>query len=79
MGLGFVKNYAGFIAVRAVLGLTEGGLLPGIVSYQTPFSLDFCLILYTDLVSVPHVPKGRNSLQNWALLHQCFVIRRIWG
>lgn len=33
MCLGFVKNYAGFMTVRAILGLTEGGLLPGIVSY----------------------------------------------
>ncbi|KAE9381070.1 putative MFS transporter [Stipitochalara longipes BDJ] len=33
MCLGFVKNYAGFMAVRAVLGITEGGLLPGIVLY----------------------------------------------
>ncbi|KAF4626736.1 hypothetical protein G7Y89_g11421 [Cudoniella acicularis] len=33
MCLGFVKNYAGFMAVRAILGITEGGLLPGIVLY----------------------------------------------
>ncbi|KAN0122928.1 putative MFS transporter [Hyaloscypha variabilis] len=33
MCLGFVKNNAGFMAVRAVLGITEGGLLPGIVLY----------------------------------------------
>lgn len=32
MCLGFVQNYAGFIAARAILGATEGGLLPGIVS-----------------------------------------------
>lgn len=32
MCLGFVKNYSGFLAVRAILGITEGGLLPGIVS-----------------------------------------------
>jgi len=32
MCLGFVKDYGGFLAVRALLGLTEGGLLPGIVS-----------------------------------------------
>lgn len=31
MCLGFVRNYAGFMAVRAVLGIAEGGLLPGIV------------------------------------------------
>ena len=31
MSLGFVKNYAGFVAVRAILGIAEGGLLPGMV------------------------------------------------
>ena len=31
MCLGFVRNYAGFVAVRAILGMTEGGLLPGMV------------------------------------------------
>jgi len=33
MCLGFVRNYAGFMVVRALLGITEGGLLPGIVLY----------------------------------------------
>ncbi|CAG8960098.1 hypothetical protein HYFRA_00010576 [Hymenoscyphus fraxineus] len=33
MCLGFVRNYTGFVIVRAVLGLAEGGLLPGIVLY----------------------------------------------
>lgn len=30
---GFIQNFAGFVAVRAVLGLTEGGLLPGMILY----------------------------------------------
>jgi MFS family permease len=33
MCLGFVRNYAGFLIVRAFLGLCEGGLLPGMVLY----------------------------------------------
>lgn len=33
IGLGFVTNYASFLAVRAILGLAEGGLLPGFVLY----------------------------------------------
>ncbi|KAL2215487.1 major facilitator superfamily domain-containing protein [Thermoascus aurantiacus ATCC 26904] len=37
MCLGFVRNYAGFIAVRAILGVTEGGLLPGMVLYLSFF------------------------------------------
>jgi len=28
--MGFVKNYAGLLAVRAAMGLAEGGLFPGI-------------------------------------------------
>lgn len=31
MCLGFVHNYGGFVAVRALLGIAEGGLLPGMV------------------------------------------------
>ncbi|KAJ5886248.1 uncharacterized protein N7473_008922 [Penicillium subrubescens] len=37
MCLGFVKNYAGFVAVRALLGIAEGGLLPGMVLYLSAF------------------------------------------
>ncbi|KAH7418615.1 putative MFS transporter [Cadophora sp. MPI-SDFR-AT-0126] len=33
MCLGFVKNYHEFVAVRAILGVCEGGLLPGMVLY----------------------------------------------
>ena len=31
MCLGFVQNFGGFVAVRALLGAAEGGLLPGSV------------------------------------------------
>jgi MFS family permease len=33
MAMGFVKNYTGMLVVRAFLGTSEGGLLPGIVLY----------------------------------------------
>ncbi|TQS32753.1 hypothetical protein Golomagni_06924 [Golovinomyces magnicellulatus] len=33
VGLGFVRGYGSFIAVRAILGLAEGGLLPGFILY----------------------------------------------
>lgn len=33
IGLGFVDSYASFLAVRAILGLAEGGLLPGFILY----------------------------------------------
>ncbi|KAE8387363.1 major facilitator superfamily domain-containing protein [Aspergillus alliaceus] len=37
MCLGFVRNFAGFVAVRAILGAAEGGLLPGMVLYLSSF------------------------------------------
>jgi MFS family permease len=33
MCLGFVRSFGSFFAVRALLGLAEGGLLPGMVLY----------------------------------------------
>lgn len=33
MCLGFVRSFGSFVAVRAVLGITEGGLLPGMILY----------------------------------------------
>lgn len=32
MCLGFVTGFASFVSVRALLGVAEGGLLPGMVS-----------------------------------------------
>ncbi|GAD94189.1 hypothetical protein PVAR5_2811 [Paecilomyces variotii No. 5] len=37
MCLGFVRNFASFVAVRAILGIAEGGLLPGMVLYLSSF------------------------------------------
>ncbi|KAK5656845.1 hypothetical protein OQA88_4393 [Cercophora sp. LCS_1] len=33
LGMGFIKNFSQFIAMRAILGLAEGGLFPGMVLY----------------------------------------------
>ncbi|KAF2183718.1 MFS general substrate transporter [Zopfia rhizophila CBS 207.26] len=37
MCLGFVHNFSSFAAVRALLGIAEGGLLPGMVLYLSHF------------------------------------------
>lgn len=37
MSLGFVKNFSAFAGVRALLGIAEGGLLPGMVLYLSHF------------------------------------------
>ncbi|KAI0467715.1 major facilitator superfamily domain-containing protein [Xylaria cf. heliscus] len=33
MSTGFIKNFSHFVAIRALLGLCEGGLLPGMILY----------------------------------------------
>jgi hypothetical protein len=39
MSLGFVRNFASFVTVRALLGVAEGGLLPGMVNNpRVPFT-----------------------------------------
>jgi hypothetical protein len=77
MCLGFIKNYAGFMAVRAILGLTEGGLLPGIVS-RGP-QLDWTL---ADGIEGPvlvwDVYKRRNGAQIGPLLHCCLFEWCFW-
>ncbi|KAJ9131619.1 Major facilitator superfamily transporter [Pleurostoma richardsiae] len=35
MSFGFIQNFAGFVTVRAFLGLAEGGLLPGMILYMS--------------------------------------------
>jgi hypothetical protein len=40
MCLGFVRSFGSFVTVRALLGVAEGGLLPGMVSAPS-----FCLVL----------------------------------
>ncbi|KAF2795758.1 MFS general substrate transporter [Melanomma pulvis-pyrius CBS 109.77] len=37
MCLGFVRSFGSFVAVRALLGVAEGGLLPGMVLYLSHF------------------------------------------
>ena len=80
MCLGFIRNYAGFVAVRAVLGATEGGLLPGIVSFG---SLVTFYRHRTDgppqgLVLVRHVYTRRNGCENWTVLYQRVFIWFLW-
>jgi hypothetical protein len=73
MCLGFVKNYAGFVAVRAILGITEGGLLPGIVSRvllsnSNRASADWM----SGFILVWDVYEGRDGSSIGLVLHSCF-------
>ncbi len=35
IGIGFMQNYATYMALRAILGLFEGGLVPGMILYMS--------------------------------------------
>lgn len=39
MCLGFIKGFGSFVAVRALLGVAEGGLLPGMVRVNHGYSV----------------------------------------
>ncbi len=36
MCIGLIRNFSQFVALRAILGLAEGGLFPGMVSPVLP-------------------------------------------
>jgi hypothetical protein len=57
MCLGFVRNFAGFVAVRAILGVAEGGLLPGMVCEAYPGSFSQ-LLAGSVPVSETKTPSG---------------------
>lgn len=44
MCLGFVENFASFVTVRALLGVAEGGLLPGMVSRANILQLQLLMV-----------------------------------
>lgn len=70
MCLGFVKNYAGFMVVRAILGITEGGLLPGIVSSEHKALGYTQLTVGSGFIFVRDVYKRRNGVEIGSFLHR---------
>lgn len=82
MCLGFVQNFAQFTAVRALLGIAEGGLLPGMVC------IDLALKGYTvrDCLTLPCIgslsvkllqTRGFGST-HWSFLYGGFIVRSFW-
>ena len=60
---GLVQNYSGLLAIRFFLGLCEGGLLPGIVSFFGTVSWQLFLtgtqMLYLSTLYKPHELQQR--------------------
>ena len=82
MCLGFVRNFGSFFAVRALLGLAEGGLLPGMVLYlsglYTRAELALRIGIFYTAASLSGAFGGTHypntSLGN-ALAHECRTSR----
>lgn len=58
MCLGFVRSFASFVTVRALLGVAEGGLLPGMVRTSIP-NMEWFLI--TSRFSISLTSTGDKS------------------
>jgi hypothetical protein len=76
MCLGFTQNFAGFVVVRAFLGMAEGGLLPGMVG--SPYIKVYRNFAYRipDPVSIRVIHTSRPSLENRVVLYGSFAL---WG
>lgn len=73
MCLGFIQNFAGFVAVRAILGFTEGGLLPGMVSCSAPIiaSVRLADVTRTRYCTCPTSTEERS----WPCGSGCSILR----
>lgn len=78
MCLGFVENFAQFVAVRALLGIAEGGLLPGMVCSEYPCELHEWALTISGALSVYFLQTRRLSFANWSVLYSCFSIGCFW-
>lgn len=77
MCLGFTQNFAGFVVVRAFLGIAEGGLLPGMVR---PLSPDAPVLAHCapDSLSIRHVHASRFGFEDRIVLHGGFALWGLW-
>jgi hypothetical protein len=60
MCLGFVTGFASFVSVRALLGVAEGGLLPGMVSLYLSFETRMLIVAR---FSISHTSTSEQSLR----------------
>ena len=79
MCLGFVHKFGSFVAVRALLGFAEGGLLPGMVQPPSPIPKTQVYansLFYSGPVPFALLPAARASSENRHFLHSRIFI---WG
>lgn len=77
MCLGFVTNFASFVTVRALLGVAEGGLLPGMVRFWRRDKSSFANALLGAISLSLLSPPGARSTHRH-LLHCSLPLRCFW-
>ena len=77
MCLGFVTSFASFVTVRALLGVAEGGLLPGMVSLQFYSSISFPAHALGTL-PLAILPQTGTRASNRHFLHGGLAVRCVW-
>lgn len=74
---GLVKNFGGLVAIRLVLGMCEGGVLPGMVLYlSTMYKRNELQLRCASDYSFVNIP---NCVKGWCLLRFRVYIWCIWG
>lgn len=79
MCLGFVHGFASFVTVRALLGVAEGGLLPGMVSHCKSAVTRSIFDTTTGPILVQLLSSQRTGPAHRHLLHCRFPVRRLRG
>jgi hypothetical protein len=79
MCLGFVRNFASFVTVRALLGVAEGGLLPGMVTIPSHsiYSTSYLTKPHSGPLPLPFLPPQRTRPPHRHLLHRGLPLRRL--
>jgi hypothetical protein len=78
MCLGFISSYGSFVAVRALLGIAEGGLLPGMVSGLSKCDTICANNECKGSISVIILQTLRSCSPNWSVLYCSVSVRRFW-
>lgn len=75
---GFVKNYGDLLAVRFFLGLSEGGLLGGMILYLSMFYRRHQLLYRIGKGNVSRQSAALTKVHSRSLLLCCTIGRSLW-
>jgi hypothetical protein len=85
MSMGFIHNFDQFVSLRALLGLAEGGLFPGMVgsaslldSLLAPLSTAYFPCTCSGSISFHHLHTSRTCSENRCSIHCHVSLWSLW-